>query len=198
MKQQIACGMTCVALAAVTAACTPYHTQYYRDGDHYVPIQRVQPYVSAGNVQDAHAPQPEVGVVHSYVSALDEAKADMATETTHDVVEEGSFESFSLWVPSEGGLENGFVLSGDARRKRFEDALSTTPQGGEVRWASGSQMFLFKPNSAIYQPYYSGGRCRDAVLMVTGGPQPQKTRGLFCQRAPGASWVMISALGPSF
>ncbi len=185
-------------LAVSFSACGHYYS--YNDGGYrYTSHQPVtQPYVSSGH-QQTQTSGESVGIVHSYVSALDEAKADMATEKVVSAESEELYtDSFSPWVKAESGLGEGYVFSTGSHRKRFEDALETTPQGGEVRWQAGSQAVLFKPNSAIYQPYYSGGRCRDAVVMVTGGVQQHKTRGLFCQRAPGASWVMVSKLGSAF
>ncbi len=186
-----------IGLAATLSACGHYYS--YNDNGHRYSSNHplAQPYVSAGR-EEAVTPE-SAGIVHSYISALDEAKADMQVEAIIPLEQEqGDARGFSLWVPSEGGLGSGFVFSGALQRKRLEDALETTPPGGEVRWKAGVQNFLFKPNSPIYQPHYSGGRCRDAVVLVTGGAQQHKTRGLFCQRAPGASWVMISALTPSF
>lgn len=97
----------------------------------------------------------------------------------------------SLWGTPAGSVGQGVTLLDESLRQRLNDALSTTPVEGEARWNVGYQQFIFMPNGDIYQPYRSGGNCRDGVFIHYGASKEEKVRGLFCQQGRGSDWYLI-------
>ena len=97
-----------------------------------------------------------------------------------------------LWGKPPTSGRAGVTLNEESLRTRLNDALSTTPLGGTAKWNSGNLTFMFVPNSPVYTPHHSGGRCRDGVFAIYGdGFTDQCLRGLFCQSGPGANWLLI-------
>tara|TARA_R110000868_G_scaffold218576_2_gene469335 strand:+ start:260604 stop:261230 length:627 start_codon:yes stop_codon:yes gene_type:complete len=97
----------------------------------------------------------------------------------------------SLWGKPVGSVGEGVTLMNVDLRTRFNDALSTTPMSSQARWRYGNRSFIFMPNSEIFQPYYSGGNCRDGVFVDYVDGMEERLRGLFCQTGRGADWYLV-------
>lgn len=97
----------------------------------------------------------------------------------------------SLWGKPVGSVVEGVTLLDDTLRTRFNDAVSTTPVSSQARWRYGDYSFIFMPNSDIYQPFYSGGNCRDGVFVNFQSGAEERLRGLFCQKGRGADWYLV-------
>lgn len=130
-----------------------------------------------------------------YVSALEEAIAEFDTPDT-PILTENSATTPSIAGETAGVLGtpaggNGITLLEPAMRARLNDALKTTPTGGDVKWSAGNLTYSLAPNSPVYTPQHSGGQCRDALLTIYGdGFTNIRKRSLFCQSGPSADWVM--------
>ena len=150
---------------------------------------QTQSYVSATSAGDEDA---------AYVAALEEAQNEYAREeqAVNDVVAAALPETTlpatgDLWARPLTSAGQGVTLKNEDTRRRLNDALDTTPLGGSARWEAEPLKFLFLPNSPVYTPHQSGGRCRDGVFAVYGdGFNDQRIRGLFCQTGPGADWLL--------
>lgn len=97
----------------------------------------------------------------------------------------------ALWGKPPGAVGQGITLMNPETRKRLNDALSTTPVDGEARFRYGSRQFIFMPNSEVYQPYRTGGRCRDGLVIHYDEQGEEQLRGLFCQQGRGADWLLL-------
>jgi hypothetical protein len=95
-----------------------------------------------------------------------------------------------LWGKPPTFLGSGVTIMNKQIRKRFNDAIATTPVQGKVEWRYGKSQFIFMPNSEIYQPFYSGGNCRDGVFIHFDGKTNERTRSLFCQQGIGSDWFI--------
>ena len=153
---------------------------------------RVASYVSAS---------PEQVYVDEYVSALDAAQAEHAAQEFEQTPQEETSvatatkhqweDATKLWGRPPTSTSQGVTLTDENLRQRLNDALETTPLGGTAKWDAANLTFLFVPNSPVYTPHHSGGRCRDGVFAVYGdGFTDQRFRGLFCQSGPSADWII--------
>lgn len=188
-------------------ACTPHQRGYYYDHKGALPVVSAsrgeEEYVSRGKSEYA-----------SYISALEEARKEESQgkqlkENPIDTYVEGlskeekaipsdiefsilkSKALSSVWGKPVDGVGDGVTLMNAELRTRFNDALSTTPVSSQARWRYGKRSFIFMPNSDIFQPYYSGGNCRDGVFVNYIDGREERLRGLFCQQGRGADWYLI-------
>ncbi|MFZ2620758.1 MAG: hypothetical protein WAX89_07800 [Alphaproteobacteria bacterium] len=106
-----------------------------------------------------------------------------------------SLAASGLWGKPPASTGIGVTLADDEMRSRLNDALTTTPLNGQARWENQGLVYIFLPNSPVYMPHRSGGRCRDGVFTVYGdGFTNQKVRGLFCQTGPAADWLLLASV----
>jgi hypothetical protein len=199
-----------LCIGSVLASCTaPSVYNPYVQGVH----KKGVPVVSATRGTDEYISR-ETKSYKEYISALEEAKQENASDQkTEDVIDAyvselqseqitgNSFLEYtkldgrkhkSLWRNPVGSVGEGVTLMDMSLRKRFNDALSTTPIGSQAKWHYKNKNFIFMPNSDVYQPYYSGGRCRDGVFVnFDEMGREEKLRGLFCQKGRGADWYYI-------
>ncbi|MFT7144699.1 MAG: hypothetical protein ACI8QY_000753 [bacterium] len=187
-------------------ACTPHGgvTPYDRKGA--LPVVSASrgtgEYISRGKAEYA-----------SYISALDEAreeevhgkqlKKDPIDAYVDQLVNEAAPVSnieylplkqkalSSIWGKPVDSVGDGVTLMNTELRTRFNDALSTTPMSSQARWRYGDRSFIFMPNSDIFQPYYSGGNCRDGVFVNYIEGREERLRALFCQKGRGADWYLM-------
>ena len=151
---------------------------------HNAPDDKSVGYVSA------HPSEPDL----HYVSALEAAREEFETTAdapspTHTRPHALDTSHGILGTPAGG---TGVTLLNPAMRTRLNDALKTTPTGGEVTWTGGDLTYTLAPNSPVYIPQHSGGQCRDAVLTIFGdGFTNMRERSLFCQSGPRADWVIV-------
>jgi hypothetical protein len=117
-------------------------------------------------------------------STATDASGVLGKATVTSLSEEG------LWGKPPAFLGDGVTILNKQVRSRFNDAIATTPSEGKVEWRYGKNQFIFMPNSPIFQPFYSGGNCRDGVFIHFDGVKNDRTRGLFCQKGPGADWYI--------
>lgn len=145
-----------------------------------------------------------------YVSALMEAQMEESLKQSsslvqadpspvHEVVAPKAKRSYgkksddisALWGKPPAAVGDGITLMNPETRKRLNDALSTTPVDGEAKFRYGSRQFIFMPNSKVYQPYRTGGRCRDGIVIHYDEQGEEQLRGLFCQQGRGADWLLL-------
>lgn len=110
---------------------------------------------------------------------------------TESRADSSSSQGLLLWGKPAGSVGQGVTLLDEKLRSRLNDALSTTPLEGEARWAVGAQQFLFMPNGAIYNPFRSGGSCRDGIFISYNGKMEDEVRGLFCRQGIGSDWYLM-------
>lgn len=132
-----------------------------------------------------------------YVSALEEAIAEfdapdtLLTENNATAAPAPSIVGETAGVLGTPAGGSGVTLLNPAMRSRLNDALKTTPTGGDVKWTAGDLTYSLAPNSPVYTPQHSGGQCRDALLTIYGdGFTNIRKRSLFCQSGPSADWVI--------
>ena len=114
-----------------------------------------------------------------------------AVAATKNQIKQAKTQLSSLWGTPTGAVGQGVTVMDYQVRSRLNDALNTTPLDGEARWRQGSRSFIVKPNSEIYQPYRSGGNCRDAIFIHYATENEETVRGLFCQSGRGADWFLV-------
>ena len=163
-------------------------------------VAPVQPYPHSIGYVSASPAADET----AYVSAMEEAQAewDAQTDPAAEVeviehlqaqqVDDSWADSTTLWGRPPASTEDGKTLLDESLRQRLNDALQTTPLGGSAKWQEQNLTFEYRPNSPVYKPHFSGGRCRDGVFAIYGdGFTDQRFRGLFCQSGPGADWLLL-------
>lgn len=122
---------------------------------------------------------------------MEQAFQEVLLQTDAGVVGKADDGDFgALWGRPPAFLGEGATILNKQIRGRFNDAIATTPTEGKVEWRYGKHQFIFMPNSAIFQPFYSGGNCRDGVFIHFDGVKNDRTRALFCQKGPGADWYV--------
>lgn len=114
-----------------------------------------------------------------YVSSAQNQQADL------------SFDNNVIWGTPVDSIGEGVTLLNPNARARLNDALETTPVGQNVNWKIGNTNFVLMMNSPLYQPFYNGGSCRDAVFIATNLNLNDRKRGLFCQSGQGADWFLL-------
>ncbi|MAF31355.1 MAG: hypothetical protein CMF60_04035 [Magnetococcales bacterium] len=198
--QRFLCSVLCCT-ALASCAMPQGYSRYH---------QKSVPVVSASRGAGEYISREDSVSYKEYVSALEEAKKESSAKSQpsyenpidefiaglgdEDAIEYESLEGSSLsslWGKPLGSIGEGVTIMNLGVRKRFNDALSTTPVGSQAKWRSGESRFIFMPNSDVYQPYYSGGNCRDGVFVNLSQGREEKVRGLFCQKGRGADWFYI-------
>lgn len=201
-----------VIFSGMLSACAAPGGYYNTDGRYvaYKYNKKGVPVVSASRGSGEYVSREAIGYTE-YVSALDEAKkegvtsenmideyvASLAKEKPNREISHVSYESLKkpdvsqFWGKPKGSVGEGLTLMNESLRKRFNDALSTTPVGSQAKWRYNDRSFIFMPNSDIFQPFYSGGNCRDGVFINYKNDREEKVRGLFCQKGRGADWFYL-------
>lgn len=190
-------------LVSCTGSYTPYGQPHYKKGvpivsasrgtDEYISrgTKSYKEYVSAleeAKQEEMYGKQIKGDPIDDYVAGLTEETESVSTVRFEKL---DSPNLSSIWGKPVGSVGEGVTLMTAENRKRFNDALTTTPVGSQAKWRYGDRSFIFMPNSDVYQPYYSGGNCRDGVFIHYDQGREEKIRGLFCQKGRGSDWFYI-------
>ncbi len=204
VSQSIGCLLlVSVLLASCTGGYAPYQQGYYKKGvpivsasrgtDEYISRETTsyKEYVSAleaAKQEETYGKQIKTNPIDDYVAGLTE-ESESISSVRYEKLDSPSLSS--IWGKPVGSVGEGVTLMVVENRKRFNDALTTTPVGSQAKWRYGDGKFIFMPNSDVYEPYYSGGNCRDGVFIHYDQGREEKIRGLFCQKGRGSDWFYI-------
>lgn len=182
MKNYLA--LTCFVFVA---ACTAPHKGNPAYEQSYVSAtSNEQEYVSALN-----AAMEEYAEERMQSQALAVGTPEKTLPATHVTRTTRTAYTSDLWREAPLSEGEGLVLADDEAQVRLNDALQTTPSGSKAGWESAGLTITVIPNSPLYTPYHSGGRCRDAVVAIHGdGFYDEAKRGLFCQQGNGSAWLL--------
>lgn len=193
-----------LASCAAPGGFSPYGQEVYKKGVPVVSASRgtgeyisrettsYKEYISALEQakKDTHLKNEPVNLIDEYVLGLQDEQKD--SKSTFIQYNEPITPLTFIWGKPAGSVGEGVTLMDSSLRKRFNDALSTTPVGSQAKWGYRGKSFIFMPNSDVYQPYHSGGKCRDGIFVnLNEDGQEEKLRGLFCQKGRGADWHYI-------
>ena len=181
-----------IILISSLALTACHQSGYYHQQHQYTqPQPNTVPYVSAHHANyKEYVTEPQKNSGQEYISAWLEAQMEEERNGI-SVNQQNSKPRSDLWGTPPGIVGAGVTLINKSMRESLNDALSTTPLNGQAKWKYGDRQFMFMPNSEVYQPYHSGGNCRDAIIIHFGNSSQERLRGLFCQQGRGSDWLLV-------